>query len=76
MLGQKINKNRSNILHNTTVTTMLQLDSILEATWLHAGRVLGIKLEPKSSKNRTYSRHPEISQPALLTYASMYVELV
>ena len=53
MLGQKINKNKSNILHNTTVTTMLQLDSILEATWPHFGMVLGVKMGPKSLQNQS-----------------------
>ena len=46
MLSTKIDKNRSNILQKTASKSMLQLGSILEPTWLHFGRVLGVKIGP------------------------------
>ena len=46
MLSQQINKKRSNIHQKTTLKSRPQLESILEPTWLHFGRVLGAKLGP------------------------------
>ena len=47
MLSTKIDKNRPNILQKTAPKSMLQLGSILKPTWLHFGRVLGVKMEPR-----------------------------
>ena len=46
MLSTKIDKNRLNILLKTASKSMLQLGSILEPTWLHFGRVWGVKMWP------------------------------
>ena len=46
MLGQKINKNRPNILQKTILKTMPQLGWILGPTWLYFGKVLGAKMGP------------------------------
>ena len=46
MLSTKTDKNRLNILLKTASKSMLQLGSILEPTWLHFGRVLGVKMWP------------------------------
>ena len=47
MLCTKFNKNGAKIPSKTTVKSTSQLGSILEPTWLHFGRVLGAKLEPR-----------------------------
>ena len=46
MLYTKINQKWSNIHQKTTLKSMLQFWSILEPTWLHFGRGLGVKMEP------------------------------
>ena len=50
MLGQKINKNRPNILQKTILKTMPQLRWILVPTWHHFGRILGAKMGPSWSQ--------------------------
>ena len=46
MLSTKTDKKLLNILLKTASKSMLQLGSILEPTWLHFGRVLGVKMWP------------------------------
>ena len=46
-LCTNIHQNRPNILQKTALKSMLRLRSILEPTWLHFGRVLGVKMEPR-----------------------------
>ena len=48
MLCTKFNKIGAKIPSKTSVKSTSQLGSILEPTWLHFGRVLGAKLEPRS----------------------------
>ena len=48
MLRSKIPKNGAKIPSKTSVKSTPQLASILEPIWLHFGRVLGAKLEPRS----------------------------
>ena len=50
-MGRKTIKNVSKILPKLATKTILQFGSILNPTWLHFGRVLGAKLEPKSDQN-------------------------
>ena len=45
-LFQKINKNDAKILSKTAFKSTPQLGSILWPTWLHFGRVLGVKMDP------------------------------
>ena len=50
-MGRKTIKNVSKILLKVATKTILHFGSILNPTWLHFGRVLGAKLEPKSDQN-------------------------
>ena len=46
MLGQKINKKQSKINQKTDFESTPKLESILEPTWLHFGKVFGAKMGP------------------------------
>ena len=48
MLCTKFDKKGAKIPSKTTVKSTSQLGSILDPTWLHFGRVLEAKLEPRS----------------------------
>ena len=50
-MGRKTIKNVSKILPKLATKTILQLGSIFNPIWVHFGRILGAKLEPKSDQN-------------------------
>ena len=60
-MGPKIIKNRADILQKVGSQTMLQLASILDPTWLHFGRVLAPKLEPRWHQD-ALKTHPTTHQ--------------
>ena len=76
MLGQKINKNRPNILQKTTLKTMPQLGWILVPTWLHFGRILGAKMAPSwvlialKLKSKNYQKKDDLLNALKIDFGS------